>query len=155
MAVTATLVAAVSRGLIVVSDSLPFTNAIFDLTVPDAKSLLDQEVGSGRLPSNLYDRCHALFVCHIWEVGDPSYGTTSYSSGDYSQGLKEPGETVYSMQAKSIIAKWNQQGTPQAETAVQRADIDMGLMQTDPNTIPKPWVDGGTPQVTNPWGIQQ
>ena len=154
MTVSTMLVSAVSRGLIVVSDSLAFTNAIYALLVPDAKSLLDQEVGSNRLPTNLYDRCHALFICHLWEVGDPSYGTTSYHSGDYSQGLKEPGQTVYSMQALAIITKWNQQGTPQAESTVQRADCNMGLMQTDPNAIPKAWNDGTNPNMTNPWGIQ-
>jgi hypothetical protein len=153
MAVSITLVSAVSRGLIVVSDSLAFTTAIYNLLVIDAKSLLDQEVGSGNLPSNLYDRCHALFICHLWEMGDPSYGTTSYSTGDYSQGLKEPGQTIYSMQVMQIIAKWNQQSTPQAESSVQRADCDLGLMQTDPNTIPKAWVESGTAQVSNPWGF--
>lgn len=153
MAVSVALVGAVSRGLIVVSDSLAFTNAIYALLVIDAKSLLDQEVGSRNLPSNLYDRCHALLICHLWEIGDPSYGTTSYSTGDYSQGLKDPGESVYSMQAKVIIAKWNNQSTPQAETAVQRADTNMGYMQTDPNAINKPWSDGTAPQ--NPWGFQQ
>ena len=155
MTVSIALVAAVSRGLIVVSDSLAFTNAIYNLLVPDAKSLLDQEVGSHNLPANLYDRCHALMICHLWEVGDPSYGTTSYSSGDYSQGLKDPGQTVYKMQITEIIAKWNQQSTPQAESAVQRPDCDLGLMQTDPNAIPKAWNDGSSPMTTNPWGIQQ
>lgn len=154
MAVSATLVAAVSRGIIVVSDSGAFTTAIYNLIVPDAKSLLDQNVGSGNLPSNIYDRCWALMVCHLWIIGDPAFGFSSYSAGDYSQSLKEPGDSVYSIQCKAVIAQWNQQSTPQAQDGVRRADTDMGLMQTDPNTIPEPWDNGSSPNQTNPWGIQ-
>ena len=43
MVMSTALVAAVSHGQIVVSDSGAFTTAIFDLLEPDAKSLLDQE----------------------------------------------------------------------------------------------------------------
>lgn len=153
MTVSTTLVAAVSRGLIVVSDSGAFTTAIYNLIVPDAKSLLDQNVGSGNLPPNIYDRCWALMVCHLWIIGDPAFGFSSYSAGDYSQSLKEPGDSVYSIQCKAAIAQWNQQGTPQAQTGVRRADTDMGLMQTDPQTVQEPWTEGGSPPKTNPWGI--
>jgi len=153
MTVSTTLVAAVSRGLIVVSDSGAFTTAIYNLIVPDAKSLLDQNVGSANLPSNIYDRCWALMVCHLWIIGDPAFGFSSYSAGDYSQSLKEPGDSVYSIQCKAVIEQWNQQGTPQAQTGVRRADTDMGLMQTDPQTVQEPWTEGGSPPKTNPWGI--
>ena len=152
MTVSEALVSAVSHGL-VANGVGGFTSAIYTLLVPDAKSLLDQNVGRGNLPSNIYDRCHALMICHLWVIGDPAYGFASYSAGDYSQSLKEPGDSVYSLQVKASIAQWNQQGTPQAQSGVRRADCDMGLMQTDPNTIPEPWNDGSSVK-TNPWGIQ-
>jgi hypothetical protein len=152
MTVTTTLVAAVSRGLIVVSDSGAFTTEYYNLIKPDAKSLLDQNVGSGNLPTNIYDRCWALMICHLWITGDPAFGFSSYSAGDYSQSLKEPGDSVYSLQVKAAIAQWNQQGTPQAQSGVRRADCDMGLMQTDPQQVQEPWADGSSVK-TNPWGI--
>jgi hypothetical protein len=156
MTVSTTLVSAVSHGQIVVSDSLPFTTAIYNLLVVDAKSLLDQEetAKKGILPTNIYDRLQALLICHLWEGGDPVYALSSYHSGDYSHSLKDAGMTVYMVQYLSILQKWSQQSTPQAESSVQRADCDMGLAQLDPNSIIKPWNDGTNPNTTNPWGIQ-
>ena len=156
MTISQPLIAAVSAGQIVVNDSGPFTTAIYDLIVPDAKSLLDQEEVKGILPSNIYDRCHALLVCHLWTIGNPTFGLSSYHSGDFSQSIKDPGQSVYWMQFQYIIQKWNQQNTPQAEDSVARADCDMGLGKLDPNSIITPWTGpGNSTATTNPWGLQQ
>ena len=157
MTVSPTLISAVSHGQVSVDDSGAFTTAIYDLLVTDAASLLNQEeaIEKGIVPANIYDRLQALLICHLWEGGDPVYALSSYHSGDYSHSLTEAGMTVWMIQYLSILQKWSQQSTPQAEDAVTRADVDMGLGQLDSNTINAPWRgNGASSGTTNPWGLQ-
>jgi hypothetical protein len=156
MTVSPALLSAVSHGTVVVDDSGTLTDEVYQVLVTDAKSLLDQEetVKKGILPTNIYDRLHALLICHLWEGGDPTYVLSSYHSGDYSQSLGKAGVTVYIVQYQEILLKWSQQNTPQVQDAVTRADVDMGLAQLDPNSILAPWRDSGSSGNTNPWGLQ-
>lgn len=128
MTITAASIPLVSK--YTVSDSGDFTNALFTSLSADAKTILDED--DPGLPSALYDRCHALMVCHLYEMRDPQAGLKSFTSGDF-QGSKEAGVTTYLLQYRDIIDRYQYSTVTGAipSDGIERCDVDMGVMALD------------------------
>jgi len=113
-----------------VSDSGDFTNALFTSLSADALTLLTED--DPGLPADLYDRCHALMVCHLYETRDPEAGLKSFNSGDF-QGTKEAGVTIYLLQYRDIIQRYQYKtaDTTAPTDGIGRCDVNMGPMALD------------------------
>lgn len=114
-----------------VSVSGDFTTSLFNSLFIDAQEILNKD--DPGLPTRLYDRCHALMVCHLYETRDPEAALKSFNSGDF-QGTKEAGITTYLLQYRDIIQRYQYDTTQANITAsegVGRCDVNMGPMSLD------------------------
>jgi hypothetical protein len=140
MTISTTLISQVSKFTVGQGD---FTSALYTELVTEAQAILDHQQNIGNMPVSLYDRCHALLVCHLYLLRDPAMGLNSYSAGDYSQSISGPGTfetgTAYAAQYLSIIKMWTQQNLPQTLTEVRRADSSMLYAKLDGNAVEDPW----------------
>ncbi len=129
MTITAQNIPLVSK--YTVSDSGDFTTSLFTSLSADAKTILDEDAPDN-LPSDLYDRCHALMICHLYEMRDPQAGLKSFTSGDF-QGSKEAGVTTYLLQYREIIQRYQNKSTTDdiPTSGIGRCDVDMGVMALD------------------------
>jgi len=113
-----------------VSDSGDFTTDLFNSLFADAKTILDED--NPGLPADLYDRCHALLICHLYEMRDPQAGLKSFTSGDF-QGSKDAGVTTYLLQYRGIIQRYQNKSaaTDIPTSGIGRCDVDLGVMALD------------------------
>lgn len=117
----------------VVSDSGEFTEALFALLSADAKEILD--VADPGLSATLYDRAHALMVCHLYAMRDPELALKSMSHGGYSFS-RDAGVTAYSLQYDAILAQCSASLDTSSGAAVTRCDAEMTDLNLDGGTVP-------------------
>jgi hypothetical protein len=133
MTVTAAMVGYVSP--YTVSDSGPFTTALFTYYSPIAATMLANE-GGVDLPVSLYDHCHALMIAHLYAVKGGDTAFKSFTAGDVSWSKSE-GVTPFLLEVREIIAQQAAADAGETMTAdmpltdIQRADADVGNLRLD------------------------
>lgn len=100
MTVSTTMISQVSPYS--VSDSGEFTTTLFNFYSPVAKKMLDLMCPT--LASEIYDYCHALLICHLYEAKGGDIDKMSMSiAGDFSF-TRNLGDTAYLVQCRATIA---------------------------------------------------
>ena len=132
MTVTSSMIAQVSP--YTVSDSLPFTTALFNLYLSVAKKKLDSEAPT--LPTEIYDYCHALLIVHMYEVKRGSTNVKSKSFGNASI-TKGDDRSNYLAEYESIVASYKKAAGKAVLTGgVERNDSDMEELRLDEAPVP-------------------
>ena len=132
MTVTSSMIAQVSP--YTVSDSLPFTTALFNLYLSVAKKKLDSEALT--LPTEIYDYCHALLIVHMYEVKRGSTNVKAKSFGNASV-TKGDERSNYLAEYEQIINAYKQAAGKAALTeGVARNDSDMEDLRLDQGEVP-------------------
>jgi hypothetical protein len=132
MTVDATLVNAANRGMTTVQAASALSSF---QTI--AAAILDKD--NPGLTTALYDWCHALMICHLWAGGDEKSGYKSFSTGDFSAS-QNPGETIWSLQYRQIIADFQEYDVATA-TDVRRSDSVIEDFKLDQSTDPVIFTD--------------
>jgi hypothetical protein len=129
MTVTSSTIAIVSGGRIP-----SMTSDQFNYYSPIALAMLDKD--NPGLPAVIYDRCHALLVCHLYTADVK--GRLEYKSenvaGDWSY-TRDPGLTTYLMQYRQIVEDYQAFAVLPAE-GVDRCDAAMDDLALDGVTQP-------------------
>lgn len=132
MTVSAAMVSMVDRGFI-----LTESDATYLQLKAWAKEQLDLE--NPGLSTATYDRCHALLIAHMYEIGDPTAGYKSYSTAEFSAS-QEPGQTIWILEYKQIIEAFISVDTS-GESSVTRADADMPEFHLDQSSVPSYYLE--------------
>lgn len=133
MTVSAVMVAMVDRGFI-----LAESDATYLQLKAWAKEQLDHE-NPGGLSTVTYDRCHALLIAHMYEVGDPTAGYNSYSTAEFSAS-QEPGQTIWMLEYKQILEVAISVDSL-GESDATRADADMPEFHLDQYSVPSYYLE--------------
>ncbi len=135
MTVTAATITTVSGGRIAITDDdLAYYSAL-------AVAVLAQD-GAASLPTVVYDRAHALMICHFY-AGDQQGDLEMKSEdrgGDWKY-TKAAGDTTYLVQYRALLARFGIDAGALAPADVPddgavRCDAVMEELQLDGNTIP-------------------
>lgn len=86
-----------------VSDSGTFTTTLFNTYSTQAKLVLDT-VAPDSMPAVLYDRCHALIICHFYALKLGQIEMRSTENGDFV--FVQPGKTGYWIQCMDIVKQF-------------------------------------------------
>jgi hypothetical protein len=119
----------------------PLLDGDSDLTLltEQAKERLDQD--DPGLTPYAYERCHALMIAHMYQMGDPQMGLRSFSSGDFS-GSQDVGMTAQlaeyreTIETAAIVAQ-NALASSADLTEVRRVDSEMPELQLDAQEVPR------------------
>lgn len=136
MTVSTTMVAQVSP--YTVGDSGSFTETDFTFYKTAAAAILTADgITTSTIDSNLYDYCHALLICHLFESSAGRLEFKSESIGKWS-GTKDSGNTSFWVQYKQIAATIQESPGEDSEDdydAVTRADAEMDDLDMDQNDV--------------------
>jgi hypothetical protein len=89
------------------------------------------------LAPNLRERCHALLVAHMWQMGDPELALKSFSSGDFS-GSRDPGMTAQLLEYLDLVSTSQTADDAMLASGVgTRSDAVMSDLQLDGQRVPR------------------
>ncbi len=115
-----------------VSGDGPLTPALYDYLSTVAQQTLDAD--DPGLSSALYDHCHALLICHLYEAREGNLEKVSETIADYRY-QKGAGTTTYLIEYQKIIAA--NRRVPVPSSGVRRGDVVMPGLQLDANPLPE------------------
>lgn len=84
-------------------DENVFTTALFTALSAQAKAVMD-EVSPDGMPTVMYDRCHALIICHFYALKLGEIEMRSKETGDVV--WVQPGQTGYWIQAFDLMKQF-------------------------------------------------
>jgi len=134
MTVSTAMIALVSP--YTVGASGDFTEADFTSYKTIGTAILSKDAPTD-LDSDVYDYCHALLICHLFESSKGNVGMESEKIGDYSYKKGNPDETTFWTLYKAMINQFTDYAGEDSGDydAVTRADTEMGDLDLDQNDV--------------------